>query len=69
MRVRFKIEHLPGMGEITVRLPFRLGISFWEPHWACMFGIKLNDIGIEWALGPFAGEMWREFIGGGLGEE
>ena len=55
--LRFCIERLPG-SEIVIRLPFKIGVSFWEPWWAIMVGISLNSIGIEWRIGCFAGEIW-----------
>ncbi len=55
---RFRIERLPGQDDLVLRLPFHLGISFWPPWWRLMFGIARNDIGLQWNLGCFAGEMW-----------
>lgn len=56
---RLRIEYQ--LGDLVLRLPFRLGVSFWPPWWRLMFGVARNDIGLQWNFGCFAGEIWIDY--------
>jgi hypothetical protein len=57
---RFKIERPEGLGWLIIRLPFNVGVSFWQPYLRLLVGVCRNDIGIEWSFLCFAGEVWVE---------
>lgn len=57
--MRLRLERDPDHG-LIFRLPGRLGVSCWPPNWALLVGVRLSDGCLEWHLGPFAGEVWRD---------
>ena len=59
-RWRLCIERIPRLGEIVLRLPFRLGVSFISPWWQIIFGIARNDRGFQWYFLCFSGEVWKD---------
>lgn len=64
---RFKVEHslFTDEGEFILRLPLRIGISFWKPYWQLMFGFEYSPIEwiVEWHFLCFAGEIWIDLEG------
>ena len=62
---RLFVEWLPGSGEITVRLPFKMGLVFYEPWWQVIFGIgRRGSYGTAWVICweflCFSGEFFWE---------
>ena len=63
-RWRLYVEWLPGDGEVTLRLPFRLAITFEKPWWQIGIGLyRSGGLGwreFRWELLCFSGEIWIE---------